>query len=202
MEVGDDLLVQRVDVRCDPLEVLDVRRTGLVGLAGMGQLGNLESMRKIGQFWPPAWERGGGSKVHPRDRRGIWRARFAIRSCRGKLAFRPSSGALDIGGSAMNVANLQLEGLMMALASVNNLLVRKGLISIEEIDDALHRAESAFASEQRLLDDMSPSQRDAVCFPLRLLRMANKGEAEDGIPNFPDLAKMVARGKVPYNDQM
>jgi hypothetical protein len=49
---------------------------------------------------------------------------------------------------------------------------------------------------------MSPAQRDAVCFPLRLLRMANKGEANAGIPNFPELAKMVARGKVPYNDQM
>jgi hypothetical protein len=102
----------------------------------------------------------------------------------------------------MNVANLQLEGLMMALASLNNLLVRKGLVSIDEIDETLHRAESAFTSEQRLLDDMSPAQRDAVCFPLRLLRMANKGEANAGIPNFPDLAKMVARGKVPYNDQM
>jgi hypothetical protein len=102
----------------------------------------------------------------------------------------------------MNVANLQLEGLMMALASVNNLLVRKGLVSIDEIDEALHRAESAFASEPRLSDDMSPAQRDAVCFPLRLLRMANKGEAEAGVPGFPDLARMVGRGKVPYNDQM
>jgi hypothetical protein len=102
----------------------------------------------------------------------------------------------------MNVANLQLEGLMMALASINNLLVRKGLVSIDEIDETLHRAESAFTSEPRLYDDMSPAQRDAVCFPLRLLRMANKGEAELGIPGFPDLAKMVARGKVPYNDQM
>jgi hypothetical protein len=102
----------------------------------------------------------------------------------------------------MNVANLQLEGLMMALASVNNLLVRKGLVSIDEVDEALHRAESAFTSEQRLYDDMSPAQRDAVCFPLRLLRMANKGEVDGGIPAFPDLAKMVARGKIPYNDQM
>jgi hypothetical protein len=102
----------------------------------------------------------------------------------------------------MNVANLQLEGLMMALASVNNLLVRKGLVSVEEIDEALHRAESAFTSEQRLYDDMSPAQRDAVCFPLRLLRMANKGEGDGGIAPFPDLTKMVARGKGPYNDQM
>ena len=102
----------------------------------------------------------------------------------------------------MNVANLQLEGLMMALASINNLLVRKGLVGVDEVDEALHRAEAAFTSEQRLYDDMSPSQRDAVCFPIRLLRMANKGEAADGIPAFPDLAKAVARGKEPYNDQL
>ena len=32
----------------------------------------------------------------------------------------------------MNVANLQLEGLVMALASLNQLLVRKGLVSIQK----------------------------------------------------------------------
>jgi hypothetical protein len=102
----------------------------------------------------------------------------------------------------MNVANLQLEGLMMALASLNNVLVQKGLVSITEIDEALHRAESALASEERLYEDMSPSQRDAVCFPLRLLRMANRDQTDAGVPGFSDLARMVGRRKEPYNDQM
>ena len=102
----------------------------------------------------------------------------------------------------MNVANLQLEGLMMALASVNNLLVHKGLVTIDEVDDALHRAESAFTSDERLHQDMSPSQRDAVCFPLRLLRLANKDQSEAGIPSFTDLARSVGRRKAPYTDQM
>jgi hypothetical protein len=102
----------------------------------------------------------------------------------------------------MNVANLQLEGLMMALAGLNGLLVRKGLVSADEVDDVLHRAESAFTSEPRLFDDMSPAQRDAVCFPLRLLRMANRDPSDTGIPPFSDLARMVGRRKEPYNDQL
>ncbi|MER9744670.1 hypothetical protein [Mesorhizobium sp. M0187] len=47
----------------------------------------------------------------------------------------------------MNVANLQLEGLMMAVASINNLLVHKGLLSIDEIDTALRKAEASMTSE-------------------------------------------------------
>jgi hypothetical protein len=102
----------------------------------------------------------------------------------------------------MNVANLQLEGLMMALASINSLLVQKGVLSIEEIDLALHRAESLIVSGDRVNDDMSPANRDAVCFPLRLLRLANKSDFENGPPSFPDLARMVGRTKALYNDQM
>ena len=37
----------------------------------------------------------------------------------------------------MNVANLQLEGLLMAIAWINNVLVRKGMLSVQEIDEAL-----------------------------------------------------------------
>lgn len=42
----------------------------------------------------------------------------------------------------MNVANLQLEGLMMAVASINNLLVHKGLLSVDDIDIALRKSEA------------------------------------------------------------
>lgn len=50
----------------------------------------------------------------------------------------------------MNVANLQLEGLMMAIAAVNNALVHKGLLSVDEVDIALRRAEAAMTSDERL----------------------------------------------------
>ncbi|MGO4833816.1 hypothetical protein AB4144_16255, partial [Rhizobiaceae sp. 2RAB30] len=71
----------------------------------------------------------------------------------------------------MNVANLQLEGLLMAVASINGTLVRKGLLTSDEVDDALRRAEAGLTGEERLYQDMSPANRDAVCFPIRLLQL-------------------------------
>ena len=37
----------------------------------------------------------------------------------------------------MNTANLQLEGLLMAIAAVNQALVAKGMLATEEIDRSL-----------------------------------------------------------------
>ena len=102
----------------------------------------------------------------------------------------------------MNVANLQLEGLMMALASVNALLVEKGVLNTDDIDLALRRAEAAMRSEDRLHEDMSPSNRDAVCFPLRLLMLANRAPADAAAPGFFELARRVGESKRPYNDQL
>ena len=102
----------------------------------------------------------------------------------------------------MNVANLQLEGLLMAVAAVNNALVRKGVLSIDDIDKALKTAEASFTGDERLFEDMSPANRDAVCFPLRLLQLANTGQLEAGVPSFAELAKQVGITKQPYNDQM
>ncbi len=48
----------------------------------------------------------------------------------------------------MKVANLQLQGLLMAIASINNVLVQKGILSIDEIDTALHKAETNLTSEE------------------------------------------------------
>ncbi|PSJ58791.1 hypothetical protein [Kumtagia ephedrae] len=102
----------------------------------------------------------------------------------------------------MNVANLQLEGMMMALAALNNLLVHKGVLSIDEIDRALRTVEADITGDERLYEDMTPANRDAVCFPLRLLMMANQAQSETGVPGFSELAKMVGRTKGSYNDQM
>ncbi len=102
----------------------------------------------------------------------------------------------------MNVANLQLEGLMMAVASINNLLVHKGLLSIDDIEAALHRAEASLTSDERVYEDMSPANRDAVCFPIRILRAANAAQTEAGIPPFPELAKQIGQTKRRYNDEM
>ena len=101
----------------------------------------------------------------------------------------------------LNVANLQLEGLLMALASINNLLVQKDLLSIGEIDTALRKAEAGLTSDQHLSGDMSPANRDAVCFPIRLLRLANNMQSDSGVPAFSELTRTVGQTKELYNDQ-
>ena len=102
----------------------------------------------------------------------------------------------------MNTANLQLQGLLLAVASINNALVHKGLLSIDEIDLALRKAEASLTGEERLHEDMSPANRDAICFPIRFLQMANNSRGEVGIPGFSELTRMVGQTKEPYNDQM
>ena len=102
----------------------------------------------------------------------------------------------------MNVANLQIEGLVMAVASLTNALVRKGVLTNDEVDLALARAEAAMTAEERAKDDLSPSNRDAVCFPIRLLRLANRASDETDICSFSELARMVGQTKQPYNDQL
>ena len=89
----------------------------------------------------------------------------------------------------------------MAIASINHILVRKGVLSVEEIDKALRKAEARETGDERS-DAMSPSSRDAVNFPIRLLQLANQCQPEADMPSFSELARMVGQLKEPYNDQM
>lgn len=101
----------------------------------------------------------------------------------------------------MNTANLQLEGLLMAMASINRMLVAKGLLDEEEIDLALCEVEANLSSEDKS-EDLSPANRDAIAFPVRLLRLANRHRSDTDLPAFTALTRMVARMKEPYGDQM
>ena len=101
----------------------------------------------------------------------------------------------------MNVANLQLEGLVMAVAAINNALVSKGLLSVDEVDLALARVEAAMTGEERLQDELPPSNREAACFPIRLLRLANRSSDETDICRFSELARMVGQTKQAHDDQ-
>jgi hypothetical protein len=101
----------------------------------------------------------------------------------------------------MNVANLQIEGLLMAVASINNALVRKGILSVDDIDLAMDKAEANITGEERNYEDLSPANRDAICFPIRILKAANLGQSEDHIQTFSELARSVGLNKEPYNDQ-
>jgi len=101
----------------------------------------------------------------------------------------------------MNVANLQLQGLLMAVASLNQMLVAKGILSDHDIDLALRKAEANLTGEERLFEDLPPANRDAVCFPIRLLIAANNARSQDSIPSFTELSRSVGLNKEPYGDQ-
>lgn len=101
----------------------------------------------------------------------------------------------------MNTANLQLEGLLTAIAGINRTLVAKGLLNTEELDHCLAVAEQTALGDDRVAEELSPANRDAVVFPIRVLRLANQHAEPGGIPTFAELARMVGETKEPYNDQ-
>lgn len=100
----------------------------------------------------------------------------------------------------MNTANLQLEGLYIVVAALNEALVKKGVLSREEVDHVLQVAEQTAIGDYNV-EEMSTSNRDAVAFPARLLQLANNGAASGEIQPFSELAKLVGQTKEPYNDQ-
>lgn len=101
----------------------------------------------------------------------------------------------------MNTANLQLEGLIMAIAGINRALVAKGVISTEELDRVLAVTEQTALGADRAAENLSPANRDAIVFPVRVLRLANTMARDRDIPPFADLAKRVGETKGPHNDQ-
>ncbi|PZO79848.1 MAG: hypothetical protein DI629_08100 [Mesorhizobium amorphae] len=90
----------------------------------------------------------------------------------------------------MNTANLQLEGLYLALASVLSSLKRQDVLSGAKIDAALAEAERCAASGEDGRE-RSLSNTQAVLFPIRLLRLANAYDAGE-LPPFSELAAKVS----------
>jgi hypothetical protein len=66
----------------------------------------------------------------------------------------------------------------------------------------LRKAEASLTGEERLFEDMSPANRDAICFPIRFLQMANISRDDGGVPGFSELTRLVGQTKDHYNDQM
>lgn len=100
----------------------------------------------------------------------------------------------------MNTANLQLEGLVMAIASITKALVANGSLTTEEVDKALATAEQTALGDDRVAEDLSSANRDAILFPLRVLRAANNSAGDETL-GFAELARMVGTTKQPHNDQ-
>lgn len=94
----------------------------------------------------------------------------------------------------MNTANLQLEGLLVAVAELTRLLVRKGLVDEAEVEQALAAAEAAMRADHPRMEQLSGSNAEAVCFPIRFLSAAL--HARDGSPlAFSELACRVGQTK-------
>jgi hypothetical protein len=91
----------------------------------------------------------------------------------------------------MNTANLQLEGLIMAVAAVSEAIVRKGLMTHEEISQALASAESAALRPDG--DGVSDSNQAATVFPIRVLSLANQASQHGRSYTFAQYAELVGR---------
>lgn len=94
----------------------------------------------------------------------------------------------------VNTANLQLEGLIMAMAAINHTLVRKGLLTVEEVDTALVKAQENMVDASRDAE-LTGANKDSINFPLRMLQLTNQCAPEADIPTFGELARMVSEMK-------
>lgn len=69
----------------------------------------------------------------------------------------------------MNTANLQMEGVLLALAALCDTLRSKGILENEELASLLARAEQGASGREQPL---SEANIEAVRFPIRFLRCA------------------------------
>ncbi|WFU06113.1 hypothetical protein QA648_23610 (plasmid) [Rhizobium sp. CB3171] len=90
----------------------------------------------------------------------------------------------------MNTANLQLEGLLTAVASINALLVDSGIVSRSEMQQALERAQNGVNGEAR---GLSEANRKAMLFPIRLLLLANEDSDLGRSRTFAEYAEAVGK---------
>ena len=95
----------------------------------------------------------------------------------------------------MNSANLQLEGVYAALTGLMTALRDKGLLSLDEIDQALAKAEAGLVADVRRPAEVSAANVEAICFPLRYLRLANRATADGPALSFAELAARVGQMK-------
>lgn len=71
----------------------------------------------------------------------------------------------------MNTANLQLEGLLLGMASLFRLLREKGLLSSAEIAGCLDAA-MEMADQDTTRNYITPANQNAIRFPIDFLRRA------------------------------
>lgn len=93
----------------------------------------------------------------------------------------------------MNTANLQLEGLLLAVSRLLETARRKGLLTQQEIEAALKEADLA-ARQETQARNLSRAQAEGVRFPIRFLLAATNLSAGSS-PTFGDTAALVGEEK-------
>jgi len=96
----------------------------------------------------------------------------------------------------MNTANLQLEGLYIAVTALAEALREKGVLSSDELARSLDRAET-IAWEAEAKKGLSTSNIEAVVFPVRYLRVAVEAAAQGNHLPFHEVARIVGEAKLP-----
>jgi len=92
----------------------------------------------------------------------------------------------------MNTANLQTEGLLLAVSALVDAIRRSGVLSDREIADALTRAESLARQDPGRPASVSAANVEAICFPIRFLASSLSAHAPEA---FSVTATRVGRGE-------
>ncbi|MBX4958697.1 hypothetical protein HJB56_25475 [Rhizobium lentis] len=91
----------------------------------------------------------------------------------------------------MNTANLQLKGLIMAMASLCDAIAEKELLTRGEINAALSKAQKAIEDDDD--HELSGANRAAILFPIRVLQLAGEAGRKGEGATFSDYAKLVGK---------
>jgi hypothetical protein len=91
----------------------------------------------------------------------------------------------------MNIANLQLEGLLVTLAHLVRELRDAESFDSARVERALLATEAAILADRQRMAQLSASERESVLFPCRFLAAALAHEDEA----FSELAKKVGQTK-------
>jgi hypothetical protein len=91
----------------------------------------------------------------------------------------------------MNIANLQLEGLLVTLAHLLRELRDGRSFDSARVERALLATEAAILADRQRMAQLSASERESVLFPCRFLAAALAHEDEA----FSELAKKVGQTK-------
>lgn len=95
----------------------------------------------------------------------------------------------------MNTANLQLEGICALLAALVGAMREKGLLKSEELDQLLSGVEKSLASDPHRPSELRGANIDAICFPVRFMRLALEAASEGRQLSFVELAGRVGLTK-------